>query len=102
MTRLPLISGDEVDKWQPIKTAPKDGTAFQARIPGYGEDNIIAWMGGLMDSDGADCGGWGFMDDQEPPDCWTDGICWDVNESGEPSVRPTHWLVRRAGKVRGE
>lgn len=77
--------------WQPIETAPKDGASFQARIPGHGEDNIIAWQNGLIGSDGEDCGGWYFADDQEPPECWTGGICWAVNEDGQPSVQPTHW-----------
>lgn len=22
---------------------------------------------------------------------WTDGVCWDVNEDGVPSTKPTHW-----------
>jgi hypothetical protein len=80
-----------MNDWQPIKTAPKNGIAFQARIPGYGEDNIIAWTGGLLNSDGDDCGGWCFAEDQEPPECWTDGVCWEVNADGLPSVKPTHW-----------
>lgn len=77
--------------WQPIETAPKDGTAFQARIPGNGDDNIIAWTNGLLNSDGEDSGGWYMAEDQEPPDGWTDGICWAVNDDGVPSIKPTHW-----------
>jgi hypothetical protein len=77
--------------WQPIETAPRDGTPFQAKIPGNGSDNIIAWTAGLIDSDENDCGGWAFVEDQEPPDDWTDGICWAVNEDGKPSTKPTHW-----------
>lgn len=61
--------------WQPISTAPKDGTWIQAKIPGNGSDNVIAWIGGLLDSDENECSGWTFMTEQEPPDCWTDGIC---------------------------
>lgn len=79
--------------WQPIETAPRDGTEFQARIPGNGEDNVIAWNDAdFLDSEGNDCGAWVFTRDQEPPDCWTDGICWEVNEDGVASVRPTHWM----------
>lgn len=76
--------------WQPIETAPLDRD-IQARIPGHGEDNVIAWQTGLFDSDGNDCGGWAFTTEQEPPECWTDGFCWSVNEDGVPSVQPTHW-----------
>lgn len=77
--------------WQDISTAPKDGTEFQARIPGHGEDNVIAWETVLLDSEENDCGGWMFTREQEPPDCWTDGVCWAVNEDGKPSAQPTHW-----------
>lgn len=79
-------------EWQPISTAPKDGTDIQARIPGHGEDNVIAWQNeAFLDSLGCPCGGWAFTTDQEPPACWTDGICWAFNEDGVPSVQPTHW-----------
>lgn len=71
--------------------APRDGTPIQARIPGHGEDNIIAWVGDLLDSDGKDCGSWAFVTDQEPPDCWTDGYCWEVNEDGVRSMQPIAW-----------
>lgn len=75
--------------WRPIATAPRDGTAIQARIPGHGEDNVIAWI--FIEWEEAPIGTWQFVEDQEPPDCWTDGICWRSNDMGQPSVRPTHW-----------
>lgn len=81
----------EHDDFQSIKTAPTDGTPIQAEIPGHGADNVIAWIGDLIDSNGNDCGGWAFVSDQEPPDCWTDGTCWAANEDGNPSVLPTRW-----------
>jgi hypothetical protein len=78
--------------WQPISTAPRDGSEIQARIPGNGSDNVIAWIGGLLNSENKDCGSWAFTrEDQEPPDCWTEGICWEVNEDGGPSIQPTQW-----------
>lgn len=77
--------------WQPFKTAPKDGTEIQVKIPGHGSDNVIAWLDGLLNSEGSDCGGWQFTRDQEPPDSWTDGICWEVNEDGVQSMLPTKW-----------
>lgn len=77
--------------WQPIETAPRDGTWIQARIPGHGSDNVIAWVGGLLNDKGEERGGWGYMEDGEPPDDWTDGVCWETNEDGLPSTNPTHW-----------
>ncbi|WP_298281170.1 hypothetical protein [Acidocella sp.] len=77
---------------RPISTAPRDGTWIQAEIPGHGSDNIIAWLGGLEDEAGNECWAWHFMlEGQEPPDCWTDGVCWASNEDGAPSVQPTKW-----------
>ena len=78
--------------WKPIETAPRDGTSIQARIPGNGEDNVIAWqVDAFLDSDEQTVGGWAFTSEQEPPECWTDGVCWGVNEDGAASVQPTHW-----------
>jgi hypothetical protein len=83
---------DRIKEWQPIETAPLDGTAIQARIPGHGEDNIIAWVSdALYDEDERPCGSWSFVTEQEPPDCWTDGWCWASNEDGVRSAWPTHW-----------
>ena len=77
--------------WHKMSTAPRDGRPIQAKIPGNGSDNIIAWHDGFLNDKDEDCGGWCFMEDQEPPDCWTDGVCWGENEDGVRSVAPTHW-----------
>ena len=78
--------------WQPMETAPRDGTDIQARIPGHGSDNVIAWqVDAFLDEDESPCGGWAFTTDQEPPACWTDGICWQSNEDEQASIQPTHW-----------
>ena len=78
--------------WQPIETAPRDGTPIQAEIPGHGADNIIAWECGFVDDDERNCCTWVFVhEEQEPPGSWTDGVCWAVNEDGLPSVQPTRW-----------
>lgn len=77
--------------WNPdMASAPRD-EAIRARIPGYGDDNIIEWVVGLLDSDGVDCGGWAYVDGPARPNCWHDGICWEVNENGRRSIPPTHW-----------
>lgn len=80
-----------MSEWRSMETAPKDGTCIQAEIPGHGCDNVIAWMDGLLDEHWDDCGAWYFAEDREPPDCWTDGICWALNEDGKPSVKPVRW-----------
>lgn len=79
--------------WQLIDTAPLDGTVVQARIPGHGDDNMILWVPDALENEAGSCGAWAFAhEDQEPPDCWTDGWCWAVNEDGVRSSWPTHWL----------
>lgn len=82
----------DADGFMPIETAPKIFfDEIQVRIPGHGSDNIVMWLDGLLDSNGNDCGAWAFSRDQEPPESWTDGICWEINEDGDQSVKPTHW-----------
>ena len=77
--------------FSPIATAPKDGTHIQVRIPNHGSDNIVAWVQGFANTNGEKCGAWAFMLDQEPPPCWTDGVCWSSNENGEESIAPIEW-----------
>ncbi len=79
------------DIWRPMDEAPKDGSWIQADICGHAGDNIIAWKTGLVGNDGNECGGWYFVTEQEPPGCWTHGVCWVVNEDGVASIPPTHW-----------
>ena len=80
-----------MSKWKPIDTAPRDGTQIRVRIPGYGSGNIVTWRRGFENAAGTDCGCWVVADNLEPPPCWTDGVCWERNEDGHPSVQPTHW-----------
>jgi len=77
--------------FRPMSEAPRDGTDIQAIIPGHGWDNVIAWVSGYMDEDGQDCCTWAFTTDQEPPACWTDGVCWESNEDEVPSIQPIAW-----------
>lgn len=77
--------------WKSIETAPTDGTWIQAHIPTYGSDYVIAWTNDLIGSDGEPAGGWQIMSEQEPPECWTDGICWEINEDENRSMHPTKW-----------
>lgn len=82
-------------EWQLIETAPKNGTHIQTKIPGHGSDNIIAWECGFVNENDEDSCTWVWMSGNEPPSCWTNGVCWDANENEQPSVRPTHWKHQR-------
>ena len=73
-----------------MDAAPRDGTPIQARIVGYGSDNIIAWQEGFIDTSGEPCGCWVYLEG-EPPDCWSDGVCWELNEDELPSAPPVAW-----------
>ena len=94
--------GARARAWQPIETAPRDGTAIQARIPGHGSDNVIAWTHNLVGLCDEEDGGWSFVEDQEPPHDWTDGVCWGLNEDGVPSTQPTAWKPLPAPVSSGE
>lgn len=78
-------------EWQPIETAPKDGAAIQAEIPGHGRDNVISWQPGFINDDNQDVSAWVVIDEQEPPESWCDGVCWATNSNGKPSVLPVRW-----------
>ncbi len=82
---------DDLGDWLPMESAPRDGTPIQAKIPDNGSDNIIAWRSGFVNDDLDHCYTWVIADDQEPPDGWDDGVCWDNNSDGMPSVKPTGW-----------
>jgi hypothetical protein len=96
------MTDDHMTDWQPIETAPRDGTCFQARIPGEGDHFIIALCEGFEEVDGSgniiESATWVIMADQEPPASWTDGICWSSNADDEPSVQPTHWTPLKSSR----
>jgi len=75
-------------KWEPIETAPKDGTIIEVETAG-GAKVLASWHGGLVGEDGLDAAGWHATDGH--PDCWDDGVCWASNANGEPSDKPIKW-----------
>jgi len=72
--------------WQPIETAPRDGTEVWLRAGAY---EFRAYAQDLDVEEGY----WAWVSAQEDdtPPSWTDGICWSRNEDDEPSTPPTHW-----------
>lgn len=75
--------------------APRDGRTIQAKIPGYGSKNMIAWTDGLLNDEQQACGGWYYIEESGriPPECWTDGVCWGVNAELVKSVDPVAWRL---------
>lgn len=76
---LPLEGG-----WQPIETAPRNRP-----VAGLTRAGKLVKMDWTMLGD--DAVGWGAVDEDEHPSCWTDGFCWASNSDGEPSDPPVMW-----------
>jgi len=82
------LLGEEAEPrgWQPIETAPKDGTCVVMLT--RGGSVVRASFGNLGD----DAWTWIATNDDEHPKCWTDGACWESNEDDEPSDQPVYWM----------
>ena len=77
--------------WRSMENAPRDGTWIQAEVPGHNSDFVIAFIPGYVGDNDEDVGAWTIMTEQEPPDDWTDGVCWALNEDNKPSTLPSRW-----------
>lgn len=78
-----------MNEWQPIDTAPLDGTVIRLKTKGGFELKGLM-MGGFIGEDGEDTSSWVAIDDNHPK-CWTAGACWAVNEDFERSDWPEFW-----------
>ena len=87
----PSQGGGRVSAWQPIETAPKDGTVVRLKTKD-GRMLRASFQWGLENGLGDECGAWFAEDEYEQPPSWTDGICWASNEDEVPSDPPTNWM----------
>lgn len=89
-------------EWNPdMDAAPRDGTHIRARTNGGAEFDAL-WVNGLVGRDENDCGGWAAVFEDESPACWSDGVCWEVNEDDVPSDPVTHWTLPQPPREGGE
>jgi hypothetical protein len=71
--------------WQPIETAPRDGTHIAIVTEGghvlkahYGDiDDFCAWLA---------------SEEDQHPISWDDGVCWAENSDYMPSDPPKWWM----------
>lgn len=85
---LPLSS---VEGWQPIETAPVN-TPVRVKL---GEGMVIVARlvpDASITSDGQTCDQWQAEFENEHPECWSDGCCWESNVDEICSMQPTHWM----------
>jgi hypothetical protein len=77
---------------QPMETIPNEGFFKLYFIDHKPID--ATWEDGFeksIDGTGGTCSAFVALFEGEHPECWTDGVCWEVNESGKPSMQPIGW-----------
>lgn len=77
-------------EFQPIDTAPLDGTTITVKTAG-GHIFRAAAYNGFINEKEEDVWAWVAVNEGDYPSCWTDGVCWGENEDGIPSDRPVEW-----------
>ncbi len=79
--------------WQPISTAPRDGTKiFIKTYNGYGFEAYYDRLG-AMDEKENTVGQWVAAKEDVCPSCWSEGACWSSNADESPSDQPEFWLA---------
>ena len=73
--------------WQPIETAPRDGSIIVAQLSN-GMIGRIKWHA----LDDLACAWIWIGDPDAAPKCWSDWTCWGINADGVKSAQPTHWM----------
>ena len=80
-------------EWPPMATAPRDGSMIWLRLAS-GYELPAVWMHGFETEDGeGQTGAWCAWSENMIPPSWTDAVCWEVNEAGEPSDQPIAWRL---------
>lgn len=79
-------------QWNPVGTDPADYWVEVRTEPDAEFTYTAKWLRQRRwtDEDGQEQTGQWVAKDLAPP-CWTDGLCWAVNEAGEPSGQPVEW-----------
>jgi hypothetical protein len=79
--------------YEPIATAPVDGTFIRVRTKSGAEFVAGYMVDGFIDADGRTCGSWAARDLGGHPPSWTGGVCWECNEHGVASDTPVEWAL---------
>lgn len=74
--------------WRRMEMAPGDGTPIRIRTAG-GHVLIASWR--PVDDPDQECGAWHAETEGDHPPCWSDGVCWEINEDMKPSDPPVGW-----------
>lgn len=78
--------------WQPIASAPRDGSEVWLRLAS-GYELPACWMNGFETEDGeGQTGAWCAWSENMIPPSWTDAVCWAVNAEGVASDPPVGWM----------
>ncbi len=78
------------NRWRPISTVPISEEPVRLLLES-GRELTASKRPGFTDCNGHDCWLWVCSDEDNYPECWTDGACWERNAADQRSDQPTHW-----------